>query len=174
MKKFDVQMALDGVREARRKWGIARREYESNMDFVMSRLVREAAVNLMSADEVADRVGMSARQVRIYMREAGLDPRRGKRLLAKTAAEALAENSALMGIEPHEMDLTSPLAYLPMGEELKQQLIDARVKRVTEFPETDLTAEEFEAVETAAFMYGTTNSDLITLINTLLADRAQR
>jgi hypothetical protein len=34
------------------------------------------------------------------------------------------------------MDLTSPLAYLPMGDEMRRQLADAQVKRVQEFPET--------------------------------------
>lgn len=140
MRKFDVQIALEGVREAREKWVKASMKFKSDIDFVMGRLLREAAVNRMSVGEVSQMSGLTVKQVREAMRRNGLDPKTSKSLLAKQAAEALAENAALMGIEPHEMDLTSPLAYLPMGAQLKQQLIDARVHRVTGFPETADTA----------------------------------
>lgn len=134
MRKFDVQIALEGIREAQGKWQKAVLTFNSDVDYAITRLLHEAAVNYMSVDQVAHASGMTAKRVRLLMRKAGLDPKSGKRLLAKQAAEALAENSALLGIEPHEMDLTSPLAYLPMGSELKQQLLDARVARVTELP----------------------------------------
>lgn len=132
MRKFDVQIALEGVREAREKWFFAQQRFNTDVDFVMTRLLHEAARNFMSVDEVARMSALTPKRVRELMRRAGLDPKSGKRLLAKQAAEALAQNSELLGIEPHEMDLTSPLAYLPMGSELKQKLTDARVHRVTE------------------------------------------
>jgi hypothetical protein len=78
------------------------------------------------------------------MRNSGLDPRQGKSLLAKTAAEHLQENAALMGIEPHEMDLMSPLAYLPMGQELRAILETS--ERPTELPD--------EPVESVALVTG--------------------
>jgi hypothetical protein len=76
------------------------------------------------------------------MRRNKMSPSSGKTLLAKTAAEALATNSALLGIAPHEMDLTSPLAYLPMGTEMRQAITDKTVSAVTELPDEGLPASE--------------------------------
>lgn len=150
MRKFDVQIALEGVREAREKWFFAQQRFNTDVDFVMTRLLHEAARNFMSVDEVARMSALTPKRVRELMRRAGLDPKSGKRLLAKQAAEALAKNSELLGIEPHEMDLTSPLAYLPMGSELRQQLIDARVHRVTELPVSrNVTPEMMDAFRKA-------------------------
>lgn len=135
MKKFDVQIALEGINEATTAWAKARIKFNSDITYLMSRLLNEAAVNFMSAEEVARYSGMTVKRVRILMRANGLDPKKGKRLLAKQAAEALSENAALLGIEPHEMDLMSPLAYLPMGSDLRKFLETKTVSQVTELPE---------------------------------------
>jgi hypothetical protein len=134
MQKFDVQIALEGVAEARTKWLAAKAKFDSDVEYILLRLIREAAHNYMSAEEFAKYSGLSVKRVRVLMRAAGLDPKMGKRLLSKKAAEALAENSALLGIEPHQMDLMSPLAYLPMGEEMRRALQDKTVSQVTELP----------------------------------------
>lgn len=178
MRKFDVQIALEGVSDARGKWFFAHHKFLSDVDYVMTRLIHEAAANMMSVDDVAVASSLTSTKVRELMRKSGLDPRSGKRLLAKAAAEALAENAELMGIEPHEMDLTSPLAYLPMGSELKQQLIDARVHRVTELPDevsgnSELTELEEQAVREAADMWGSTNRDLLAVVRVIARSRAQ-
>lgn len=137
MQKFDVVIALEGVAEA--KAAVAKGVTKANSDiaYVMSRLIHEAARNFMSAEEVAKASGFTVKRVRQMMRDAGLDPKKGKRLLSKTAAEALANNAALMGIEPHEMDLMSPLAYLPMGEKMKRELQDKTVSQVHEVSGND-------------------------------------
>jgi len=83
---------------------------------------------------------VTPKSIRSKMRALGLDPRSGKRVLSKTASSALLENSAIMGIEPGEMDLTSPLAYLPMGEELRKRYQDKTLARVTEL-EPDFHSE---------------------------------
>lgn len=143
MKKFDVQIALEGVHEAKAAWAKAITKFNSDIDAMMARLLREAAVNYMSAEEVAKVSGFTVKRVRQMMRDAGLNPRDGKTLLSKKAAEALAENSALLGIEPHEMDLMSPLAYLPMGEQMRRDLIQNKVVSQVdpdEFLETPLLA----------------------------------
>lgn len=136
MKKFDVQIALEGIHEARSKWGAAQAKFNADVEYVMARLLNEAAVNFMSAEEVAKASGLTVKRVRLMMRKHGLDPRKGKRLLAQHAAEALAENAALLGIEPHEMDLMSPLAYLPMGQEMRKFLETKTVSQVHELPES--------------------------------------
>lgn len=133
MKKFEVQVTLEGIAEARAAWATANAKFNADVEFLMNRLINEAAANFMSAEEVAKASGLTVKRVKTMMRERGLDPKRGKQLLAKQAAEALAENSALLGIEPHEMDLMSPLAYLPMGDQMREAL---RPKGVTEIPET--------------------------------------
>jgi len=65
------------------------------------------------------------------MRLAGLNPKMGKTLLAESASKALTENAMLMGVDPEKMDLTSPLAYLPMGNELKQRLEIEKLNRTS-------------------------------------------
>lgn len=139
MQKYDVQMALERLREARDVWRAAKRVFETNTDKVLNRLILEGAANYMSVEEVARYSGFTPLTIRRLMTRLGMNAemRKSKRLLAKTAAEALASNADLLGIAPHEMDLMSPLAYLPMGSELRQQITDQTVSKVTEFPETE-------------------------------------
>lgn len=132
MKKFDVEISLEAVREAKAEWAKGVTKFNSDVTFVMARLLREAARNYMSAEEVSKASGFTVKRVRQMMRDIGLNPRDGKTLLSKKAATALAENAALMGIEPHEVDLMSPLAYLPMGEKMKRELQDRSVSQVHE------------------------------------------
>lgn len=149
MQKFDVQIALEGVREAREKWTKAKIKFDADVEYVMSRLINEAAVNYMSAEEVARASGLTTKRVRLLMRQRGLDPRKSKRLLSKQASETLMENAALLGVEPHEMDLMSPLAYLPAGQELRQMLTDMTLSQVTDVP--DETEDELVERLTEAF-----------------------
>jgi hypothetical protein len=122
MEMFGVQLELEAVREAKHKWDTARRKFDSDVELIMARLLNEAAVNYMSVDQISKASGLTPVKVRALMRKHGLNPKHGKRNLAHTAAQALQENAALLGIEPHEMDLMSPLAYLPMGSDLRQEL----------------------------------------------------
>lgn len=122
MHKFEVQLAMEALSDARKEWNLAISRFNSEIDAVMARLLNEAAVNKMSVAQVAAYTGMTQTRVRIQMRKHGLNPRTGRNLLAAQAAATLAENAVLMGVEPHEFDLTSPLAYLPMGAELRKFL----------------------------------------------------
>jgi hypothetical protein len=124
MHAFGVQINLEAVREARDKWALAYSRFSSDVDFVMTRLLNEAAVARMSPEQVAEASGLTVKRVRHLMRGIGLNPKQSKTLLSQSAAEALQENAALLGIEPWEVDLMSPLAYLPMGSELRQQILD--------------------------------------------------
>jgi len=142
MKKFDVQIALEGVAEARKKWNTAKRDFDADLNKIMRTLLHEASANYMSPEEVARASGYKVAQVRSMMRLNGLNPRDGKRVLADSAAKALAENAELLGIPVHEMDLMSPLAYLPMGAQMRQELTDKTVARVTELPEDHVHTPE--------------------------------
>jgi hypothetical protein len=137
MNRDDVQTALEEARAQRAAWKKAFNTFNTDMNKALVRLLHEAAVIRMSAEEFASHSGMRLSEIRKKMRAAGLDPRAGKTLLAKTAAEALASNAELLGIKPEEMDLTSPLAYLPAGSELRQQIIDKTVPSVTELPDPE-------------------------------------
>jgi hypothetical protein len=136
MKRADIIEALVSVRVAKAQWAVAQTKFNSDVEAIMTRLLHEAAVARMSDTEVANWSGFTVKRVRMIMRVIGLNPRDGKNLLSGKAAEALATNAALMGIEPRDMDLMSPLAYLPMGSEMKRELQDKAVSKVTEFPET--------------------------------------
>ena len=144
MQKFDVLIALEGIAEARSKWRTAKREFDGSVNKMMGLLIHEAARNFMSAREVSAASGFTLIRVRALMREHGLDPKSGKRLLSEQAAKALRENAELMGIEPHQMDLMSPLAYLPMGEQMRKELRDKNVSQVISCKDCGLplTAEE--------------------------------
>lgn len=175
MNKFDVQIALEKVADARKKWSDAHREFQAGVDKVMTVLLHEAARNYMSPTDVGKSAGLSRVQVVNKMKAVGLHPHDGKRMLSEKAAKALNENAELLGVNVHDIDLMSPLAYLPMGDQLRRELERKTAPSVTEFPETaDLTEDERAAIDEAAAMYGVTNGDLITLINALLCDRASR
>lgn len=153
MKKFDVVIALEGLREAKDKWRMAQLEFNSGFDSVLLRLIHEGVSNFMSAEEIAAAVGLTPKRIRQIMSSRGMNPKSGKRLLSKQAAEALANNSALLGIAPADMDLMSPLAYLPMGSEMKRALQDKQVSQVTELDEpvsgnllTDADWREYQSI----------------------------
>lgn len=136
MNRQDVTTNLVRIRQARRAWTTAKAKFDSDVDAALLRLVHEAAANFMSAEEVSRYSGFTVRRVREVMRQAGLTGR-GKRLLAKQAATTLAENAIVLGIEPKDMDLMSPLAYLPAGSELRKGAEANGVSNVAaEFPET--------------------------------------
>lgn len=124
MKMLTVVAGLEKMREAREAWGKGRTEFFAAYDILLRRYIYEGCANYMGANQMAGALGVSPRTIRTKMRSMGLDPKGGKRTLNATASEAMLENAALMGIEPSEMDLTSPLAYLPMGSQLRQQLQD--------------------------------------------------
>lgn len=141
MKKQEVLDGLAGIATAKRKWNTARLKFLSDVEAVMQRLFLEAAVNRMTAAEVGKAVGLSQPEVRRYMRKFGMNPKDGKTLLAKQAGDALTKNAALLGIEPSEMDLMSPLAYLPMGSQMRDFLTaPAYLDEMTPPTEAELVA----------------------------------
>lgn len=122
MDKFEVVLHLESVAHARIEAGHAQKSFNADVEKVMARLLPEAAKNMMSVEEVGAAVNMTPSRVRRLMRDHGLNPRDGKRMLAAQAAETLATNAALLSVEPAEFDLMSPLAYLPMGSQLREFL----------------------------------------------------
>lgn len=127
MNREELKAAFARADAAVREWDVAIARFQSEIQRVRIALITEAVANRMSASQVAEISDMAVRQVRSVMRAAGLDPKWGQRLLAKQAASALVDNANLLGIDPQDMDLTSPLAYLPMGQELRD-LLEAEVK----------------------------------------------
>jgi hypothetical protein len=136
-------MNEEGTRRYMRVWGKASDEgrikiasYRKQMNAVLMRLIYEGAMNYMSAKDMASELGVSPRAMRAALRAAGLPTRVDKRLLADSAAKALRENAEALGVKPWQMDLMSPLAYLPMGDAMKRSLLAETTQGVTEFPET--------------------------------------
>lgn len=140
MKPFEIQMTLERIRDARRAATEAHSDINAQARRSMRRLLIEAATNRMSVDEVAKYSGYPKARIREMMRNEGLDPKWSKTLLAAAAAEALAENAELLGIDPVDMDLTSPLAYLPAGDQLRRAVETTR--GVYELSETRWWIEE--------------------------------
>jgi predicted XRE-type DNA-binding protein len=122
VQRYEVRKALGAIANARKEWTVARKQFDSQVDRLMTRLLNEAAVNKMSDAETAEALGVTRTRIRALMRDHGLNPKTGRNLLAQQAAVTLEENAALLGVEPHEFDLTSPLAYLPVGSNLRKFL----------------------------------------------------
>lgn len=125
MEPVEIFKGLRSVAKNRSEWVTAKRMFEKEAERVTKRLILEAAQNNMSVDQVATALNMPRRRIREKMRSYGVDPKLSRALLADSAAKALHENAALLGIDPSEMDLMSPLAYLPMGSELRRKLAEA-------------------------------------------------
>lgn len=130
MHPFGVQLSLEAFAEERAKWKAAYREFSAGGEKVLRRLLLEALASQMSLEQVHQYSGLTRAEVRAAVRRAGLNPNASKRFLSHAAATALQENAELLGIDPAEMDLTSPLAYLPMGKDLRQRLESEAVKGV--------------------------------------------
>lgn len=122
MEKFALQLHLEHVREARIEKNNADAEFNASVDRMMNRLLHEAARSMMSAHEVGKHAGLTTSQVKARMRKVGLNPSEGKTLLSKHAVKVLESNAELMSIEPSEINLMSPLAYLPAGPALEPQV----------------------------------------------------
>jgi hypothetical protein len=130
MKQFEVELALQEIEAARKQWGDAHRDFDRTLNKIMARLLHEAAANRMSVEQVAKHSGIPMTRLRVMMRALGLDLQWSKGLLAESAAKALRENAELLSVDPLDMDLTSPLAYLPMGSDLRNKLQSDAVKGV--------------------------------------------
>src|SRR6478609_7783918 len=107
MKMLEVDVMLNDLRVAREEWTRAHTEFKSGYEWTLTRLLHQAMINYMSVEQIASALRVGPAVVRRKMRDIGLNPRSGKRMLSKTANAALVENAAIMGIEPGEMDLTS-------------------------------------------------------------------
>lgn len=108
------------LRSARQAWQREKEKFESQQAAVLTSLILRAIEQRMSVEQVSVYTGATKREVRSIMRSNGLDPKAGKGFIAAAAAEALHNNAYLLGIDPSEMDLMSPLAYLPAGSLLKK------------------------------------------------------
>lgn len=137
MKMYEVQMTMEKIKAARKEWATRHRVVNEQAATAMRRLIHEAAAHRMSVDMVAKHSGYPKSRIREMMRQMGLDPRWSKTMLATVSAAALHENAELLGIDPAAMDLMSPLAYLPMGEQLRDELRAEATRGVTEVPEIE-------------------------------------
>ena len=113
---------FEKAREAKEEMDLAVLDFNAQWNTFMSRLLYEALAQRMSVAQIAAASGVSERVIRSMLRDRGLNPSASKRTLAGQAADALHANAALLGIEPREMNLMSPLAYLPMGEKMRKEL----------------------------------------------------
>lgn len=130
MDRVDVLSHLSKIRHARKEVERVRREVNCAADTLIPRLLHEAAREMMSLREVADALGVSVKRVRVLMREAGMNPTVGAQLRASHAVKALRENAALLGVDPREIDIMSPLQYLPGGQGLKTEIAVAEMGQI--------------------------------------------
>lgn len=133
MNEREVRDALKKIRAADRKWREEKKKFDLSVNRVMYRLIHEAAENRMSMSVVANLAGKTPNQMRILMKMAGLDQTPLRTLLPKESAEVLRKNADALGIDPKDIDLLSPLAYLPSGTRVKS----VGVSGITEIPEDD-------------------------------------
>lgn len=134
-----IKEAFDRVNAAREQLNLAKAGTEAEIERVVTRLLHECLAKRMSPSHIAEMAGWRVKEVRAAMRARGIEPKNGKGVLAKQSSAALIDNAHLLGIEPEEMDLASPLAYLPMGAELREFLETNPAKAVK--PEQSVVAE---------------------------------
>lgn len=132
MDKGTLNIVTMKIKRARHQWAQAQTEFTQQIDRLMALVINEAAVNRMSAEEIAAMLGITPKRVRVLMRAQGLDPYKSKTLLAEHAAANLKANADLLGIDVREMDLMSPLVYLPAGEQLRATVLADSAAQVTE------------------------------------------
>lgn len=132
LSKEQIQVSFEKINEARQQLKLAGASVESEVNRVLTRLIHECLTKRMSPEHIAVMAGWRVKEVRSAMRARGIEPRHNKTVLAKQSASALIDNAHLLGIEPEEMDLSSPLAYLPMGKELREFLETNPVEAVEE------------------------------------------
>lgn len=137
MDRFGLRLALENINEQAEKWKKAYREFGRAFERALVKCMYEAIANGMSIEQFAKESGLTTKAVRRLMRNNGLDPKNGKSFLAHAAAEALQQNAELLGIDPLQMDLTSPLAYLPMGSDLREALLSEAVKKGADLDEAN-------------------------------------
>lgn len=129
--KQDVLDLLNSLKAVRDSFAVVRVRHIAETSTVARRLFIEGAVNYMSPEEMAQASGYTPKAVRMYLREHGLDPRMKKPMLSKHAARVLADNAALLNLEPTDL-LLSPLAYLPAGDALRREVQEKNLSKVTE------------------------------------------
>jgi hypothetical protein len=135
MLQFEVELALQEVAQEVQKWKVAYHDFLQGVNRVMDRLIHEAVANRMSVEQIAGLSGLTKHRIRRQMKQMGLDYRTSKTALAHSAAEALKNNAALLGVDPLDMDLSSPLAYLPGGSQLRTKMQSEAVKGVKDLDE---------------------------------------
>lgn len=136
MNKTDVITLLASVKRVRSAFADMRAHHDAEVTTAMRRLVLEGATHYLSAEEMGDAAGYTAKAIRSMLRNEGVDPRLKKTMLSKHAAKTLSDNAALMSVEPGDL-LLSPLAYLPAGPGLVREVQDAAVSQVTEVEEIE-------------------------------------
>lgn len=118
----EVGKMLAELRRQREAWKDARREFQSEYAETLRWLILEAAATLYSLQEISEILDVPQKTIKAIAKKDDLNFKHDRVLLSHSAVNALRENAALMGINPEDFDLLSPLAYLPMGEELRKSL----------------------------------------------------
>ncbi len=132
MTHHEVTAALEHLRAAESEWLTARAKYNSDSEALLSALLLRGLEVRLSPEDIGRASGIGATAMRRRVRALGLNTRRGAAALSREASETLRENAALLGIAPEDVDLLSPLAYLPAGPALRM------------FPETSVTEDDIE------------------------------
>ena len=172
MRREHIRATFEKINEAHHQWKTEQGKMRAEADRVLTRLLNECLAKRMSPEHIAEMAGWPVRDVRSAMRARGIDPKAGKGVLSKQSASALIDNANLLGVEPEEMDLTSPLAYLPMGSQLREFL----ETEDTPHPErVTLSAEEREAIVAVNHCQpdGAIMRDLAPVVEGILAAREQ-
>lgn len=118
--KEDLIAAMHKVREQDEAWRGAYRSYQEAQRGYRDRLILLGLRARMPVTGIALHLGCTPKSVMSSYRRLGLSGgRRNNYLpLADAAAKALERNSEVLGVRPDEISLMSPLAYLPVGDDL--------------------------------------------------------
>lgn len=119
MERHAVLAEMNRIREATAQWTEARKNFNADVDKMLDRLILEAAQHRFSVTDLAGALGLTPRATRALMRAKGINPKYSSLFLSHHASRTLQANAEILGVDPSEIDLLSPLAYLPAGSKLK-------------------------------------------------------
>jgi len=122
VQEDQIRSGLRQIGQARAAWHEGITNFRASVEGITDRFLVEAARDRIAVHEVARLLGVRPAWVRSRMRDIGFETGRSEAALSRQAHAIIERNAEILGIDIKDIDLTSPLAYLPAGKDLLKQI----------------------------------------------------
>lgn len=116
----EVLSALSDIGTAQLEFHRVAKRYEAERDRALLPLVLEGARLRLSAKRMAAYAGVTQGRIKSILRRTGIDGRNIS-MVAEQTEKVLEHNAALLDVDITQIDLMSPLAYIPAGPGLRRE-----------------------------------------------------